>query len=126
MGIGYGGLWYLQGHDLSVPSSVCAQCTRPKNLWPQSGYNKYFTLLINRLIITNALVLAVNNKSTYISFFVLWQQLMDGVSEQTRVALCIFTDALHQLWVFFRHIIQFHKEGHLLPVGQRHLYIQKK
>lgn len=83
----------------------------------------------------NALVLEVNNivivnnrfkncKYTHISFFVLWQQLVDGVREQTRVALCILTDALHQLWVFFSHIVQFHKERHLLPVGQRHLYMQ--
>jgi len=58
---------------------------------------------------------------TYISFFVLWQQLVDGVGQQASVALGILTDALNQLWVFLCHIIQVHKDGHLLSVSQRHL-----
>lgn len=63
-------------------------------------------------------------KYTYIFFFVLWQQLVDGVSKQAGVAFCILTDALDQLGVFFSHIVQFHKDRHLLPVGQRHLHTQ--
>lgn len=49
---------------------------------------------------------------------------MDGVGKQAGVALCILTDALHQLGVFFCHIVQLHRKGHLLPVGQRHLCAQ--
>lgn len=60
-------------------------------------------------------------KHTYISFFVLRQQLMDRVSEQSRVALRVLTDALHQPWIFFSQIIQLHKERHLLPMGQCNL-----
>ncbi len=42
VGIGCGGLWCLQGRGPSVPSSACAQCTRPKNPWPQPGRDKVF------------------------------------------------------------------------------------
>lgn len=63
-------------------------------------------------------------KYTHISLFVLRQQLVDGIGKQARVALCILTDALHQLGEFFRHVVQLHGEGHLLPVGQRHLCAQ--
>lgn len=65
-----------------------------------------------------------NNKKcakTHVSLFVLWQQLVDGVGKQARVAFGVFTDALHQLRVFFSHVVQLHKEAHLLPVGQSHL-----
>lgn len=61
---------------------------------------------------------------THVSFFVLWQQLVDGVGEQARVALGVLTDALDQLRVFFSHIVEIHKDGHLLPVGQGHLQAQ--
>lgn len=61
---------------------------------------------------------------THISFFVLWQQLVDGVSKYGRVAFGVLTDALHQLQVLLGDVVQLHTERHLLPVSQRHLHTQ--
>lgn len=40
MGTGYEGPECLQDPGSSVPSSACAQCTRPGSLWPQPAYDK--------------------------------------------------------------------------------------
>lgn len=126
-----GGYW-LRGSLVSAGSralcsiiSLCSMYTSKESLatiWTEQVLTRQFSRSC-----TNSLVLEVNNclKKTHISFFVLWQQLVDGVSKQTRIPLCILTDALHQLWVFFSQIVQFHKERHLLPVGQRHLNVHK-
>ena len=85
---------------------------------------------VEEMVLNRERIVCIGNRKTlsvrYLSLSVLWQQLVDGVGEQTHVALGVLTDALHQLGVLLGDVIQVHHQGHLLSVSQSHLSQAKK